>query len=329
MKYIITIFYFYCFFSSWSQDWDTIYSDNSVVEISVEISYYNCNFVHIDTVYRLNTYTNDLPNRRLFHYKIKSLIFERWVSNDTTYCFGYYANGNIKLKDISYENDWLHHSTYYENGQLCVGGEIYRNKTYSWNRYYPNGKLMSKSLHYDYLPGRFGEYEEYYPNGEISSKELYSLPDTTNRYYQSSEFIKGEYFDINGSKVDTVNSVINIMTTWIQPSPRTERIQKIDTLYTHHAFSNQRGYDQNLAELKKNIRNEIHLPKKCNCKNGVAWIGFTVNKLGTIQNVSVEYENDCVNNQIVKAIEKIGKWKKAYIENEAVDVFVYTYLIIN
>jgi antitoxin component YwqK of YwqJK toxin-antitoxin module len=328
MKYIITILFSHCFIFGWSQDWDTVYSDNSEVEISVEISYYNCNFVHTDTVYRLNTYTTDIPNRRLFHYKTKSLIFERWVSNDTTYCFGYYPNGKIKLKDISFENDWLHHSKYYDNGQLCVGGELYKNKTYSWNRYYPNGKIMSKAFHYDYFPGRFGEYEEYYPNGKISCKELYSLPDTTNRHYQSSEFIKGEYFGYTGNKIDTTNSVINIMTTWIQPTPKTDNIQKIDSLFTHHAVYNLSGYNNNLTTLKNKIKNEIRLPKKCGCENGIAWIGFIVNKQGVIQNISVDYEHDCVKNEIVKAIEKIGKWEKAYIENDEVDLYVYTYLII-
>ena len=328
MKYITTILFCYFYVFGWSQVWDTIYSNDSEVEIAVEISYFNCNFVNIDTIYRLNSYTTDSPNRRLFHHKTNSLIFERCESNDTTYCYGYYHSGKIKVIDISSEDNWIHHSTYYENGQLCSGGDLFKNKFFTWNRYYPDGKIMSTTLHYDYLPGRFGNYEEYYPNGKVSCIEQYSLPDTSVRYYQSSEIIKGEYFDFNGNRIDSTKSVINEIRTWIQPSPKTEGIKKIDTLYSHYAVSNLTGYNDNLAELRSRIKNEIKITSKCDCKNGIAWIDFIVNKKGEIQNISVDYPDDCIKKEIIKALEKIGGWKKGYIENKEVDVYVHTYFVI-
>lgn len=327
MKYTLTILFLTLFSSLWSQDWDTVYTDDENVEIKIEISYYNCFFVNIDTVYRLTTFDTDPVNRRLFHSTSKVLLFERKVSNDTTYCYGYYHSGKIKMIDISHRNEWLHHSTFYENGQLQSGGDIYADKLYPWNRYYPNGNVLSKGFRYDYL-NTFGPYEEFHPNGQLACSINYSLPDTTISFYQQSKLIDEVYFDIEGNKTDSSGSVINVITEYLQPKLDNSRIEKIDSLFTHHYVSDQEGFNNNLKDLKREIKRNLKIPKSCNCSTGIAWIGFIVCKDGTIKMIEVDFPNDCLKRAIEKSIQKTKKWKTAFVENEKVDVYVYTFLIV-
>lgn len=328
MKNLLTFLFILFVGSLWSQEWDTIYSDNEDVDLSLEIWSYNCYFVNIDTTIRLVYYSDSKPKKtRVLHSTSKKLLVETWESNDTVYFLEYHSNGQNKTIGTTFQNDWIEHSEYYANGQLKEGGKMFRHEMYPINRFYPDGNLMIKGFSYGYMTSPFGHYEEYHPNGQVACIKNYALPDTTIDYYQEPKLIDEVYYDINGNQLDSSNYVIDIYTEYLQP--KGQSIKKIDGVYTHHAFENQDGYTNGLNDLKIAITKRIKIPKSCNCSTGLAWISFRINKDGSFSAIDVDYSNSIVKNEIEAAIKNLGKWKPALLDNESVEVYIYTYLVLN
>ncbi len=331
-----------------TQNCDTLYSNARYIEQSVEIKYRNCYSLDIDTVYRIVSWTNfDQEFQESYYLKsnyyvlINSLnnkvIIDQWEMLDILYTREYFSNGKMKsfsksVQNLSNKYYWSNSKEYFENGLLKNEKNIQTRSTTQFKSFYPTGAIQSESSHFDIFACKIGDCIEYYPNGAVSSIRKYPLPNTHDSLvgvYQHSKPISEIFYDKEGNVVDSDKNEIRTMEVRVYP-PFTENQEIInDTLFFYHHFKDQKGYLDDMAELKSQILNNLKLKNNCDCNKGVAWISLLVDKKGLIQNIEVEFEDEYVKNEIIKTIQNIKTWSPAINDTENVDVYIYTYLLLD
>lgn len=339
------IFFMFLPLFSFGQTCDTLYSHEKYIERSVEIGYRNCYSVEIDTIYRvvqwLNIDTNYLKPyfsenicQSLFHSKTGKLIHERWQENDTLYMKTYYSSGSLKSysKLFFRENPYYFHDQiikYYENGNEKYKGE-YKSLTLTTHyTYYPNGALETVAKRFSYNPHAFGEYKEYFPNGETSMILNYSEPDTTTDQYQQNTLISEKFYDQTGNESDDNLNEYKKMYFNVYPPAVNEEITLAEDLFSHHQFSDQKAYANDMKLLKDKIMSNIKISSGDHCSKGIAWVSLIINSDGEIKLDEIQFENEGLRKTIEESIMKIKKWPPASLNHIKVDTYVFTYLIID
>ena len=315
----------------------------------VKIEYRDCQTIIVDTTYQIvewkrkNVDSNYLKPfytgnicYSLFHSHTGKLIKQRWQVGDTIYSKSYHPSGNLKLfaKTVFTETPNYFHEIqkeYYENGQLRKEFSMQKQTFSPRIIYYPNGMIQSKGMHYDASPGAWGDYIEYFSNGKISSIRTYSQPNTADSItgqYQENELLSEIFYDQNGIQVEKDLNELKVMNVSIYPPIKHDVLKINDTLYSHHQFSNQNGYTNEMSDLKNRILKNLKLPKG-SCTKGLIWISLIIKKDGAIEIEEVQFSDDLTKQSIEKNIKKIKHWPIGILDGKKVDVYVYTYLIID
>lgn len=332
------------------QHCDTLFSNEDYIHRYVKISYRNCTYIDVDTVYEIHGYSavdsankkQYLPNLNcytLFNSNTGKLIQERWEDADTAIYKEYYSSGGLKgicksTGSIEPYYFWSEYQNYFGNGQV-KSVYIFKIGAFSTVKsHYPNGTVFSKATFYDSSPSLWGDYIEYFPNGQASSIRTYSQPNTHDSLfgiYQESELLKEVFYDQAGNEIDhDLNEWNEGLTVSIYPPEKTDDALMInDTLYTSSQFRDQVAYSNNLSSLKSEINKHLKLSKKCDCPKGIAWVTLIVTKSGELLLQEIEFPDEEVNAQLAKAIQRVKKWPPALIENNPVDTYIHTFLIIN
>lgn len=332
-------------FLTFSQNCDTLYSHEKYIERIADVRFHNCYWAHIDTIYRIvqwNNYDETTQTQyriksgcfSLFHSKTGVLLEEFWKQNDTVYAKTYYETGSLKSYSAQFHdraNGYFYETfdKYYESGNLYERNITEHLKFHERFQYYPTGALLTKGVYFNGNFSPWGEYVEYYPNGQPSAVRCYSMPDTLLETYQSSTLLSEQFYKMTGEEIDTTLNRFNSYSNAIYP-PRDDHWMKItDSLFTHHQFQNQLAYENDMSSFKKRLLEELSLPDSCNCRAGAFWLSFIVDKLGNIQIVDWELEDEILRRSLEKAIGKIKNWPPGTIDGESVDTYVFTLLILN
>ena len=330
----------------YGQSCDTLYSHENYVMRGVKIEYRDCQFIKIDSIYRIVQWNNVDSNYlkpyysenvcySLLHSHTGKLIQERWQEGDTIYFKSYYSSGKLRSysKHVFKEKPYYFHDIlleYYENGQLSMEFSLQKQTFSPRIIYYPNGMIQSKGMHYDASPGAWGDYIEYFSNGKISSIRTYTQPNTSDSVagqFQENELLSEIFYDQNGIEVEEDLNELKVMNISIYPPIKHEASKINDNLYAHHQFSNQNGYINEMSELKNKILENLKLPKG-SCSKGVIWVSLIIKKDGTIEIDEVQFSDVSTKQSIEKSIQKIKKWPTGILNGEKVDVYVYIPLLL-
>ncbi|MDX2360825.1 MAG: hypothetical protein QNK23_08470 [Crocinitomicaceae bacterium] len=334
-----------------AQTCDTLYSSEKYIERSVEIKYRTCNFLDLDSVYRIVQWANIDTNYqelypyfsnnycyKLIHSGSERLIAERWKATDTIYYNEYYLSGKQKVIAKEVHTSEPYHSflsrlEFYESGQLKRDFKL-QNQTFTHIiNYYPNGAVQSKGNYYGVAsPGAWGDYVEYFPNGQVSSIRSYSEPNTADSLagqYQYYELLSEVYYNQNGSQVDEDLNELKSTFIKIYPPFQNEVLIIDDTLYTHSQFEDQLAYRNDMFSLKEEILDKAKFPVKCQCTAGIISISLVITKDGEIELIGIDFPDGEIKKRIKKSLEKIKSWPAAMYKGNNVDTYVSTYLILN
>lgn len=332
------------------QHCDTFYTNGSLYESFVQITYRNCTYLDVDTTYFFvignegetssnGSIKDDGYCLNFFNSKTGKLIQSQIERSDSISSKVYYHSGKLKVLEeaVSQTNPyyfWWSQKRFFENGQVKKEFIRQTGKFSEETKYYPNGTLFSKSIVYDNIPYVFGDYTEYFPNGQISSIRTYSQPDTQDSMfgkYQESELLREVFYDQTGNEIDhDLNEWNEGLTVSIYPLKKLSDDLKLnDTLYTHEQFKDQLPYSNNLTGLKTAIGKHLKLRKKCSCRKGVAWVSMIVSKSGELLLQEIDFPNEEVKEELSNAILKVKTWPAAIHQNKAVDTYISTFIVID
>ncbi|MFT5777877.1 MAG: antitoxin component YwqK of YwqJK toxin-antitoxin module [Crocinitomicaceae bacterium] len=331
-----------------AQTCDTLYSNDKFIARTIDISYRNCHLVEIDSVYRIRQKISSLDEynesyfiynqcHQLFNSETGRLIQQQWKSNDTTYFKEYYSSGALKVTSMEYVDSeyrfwWRSRREYHENGNLKREYDGESLALYPCSEYYPDGSLLSTAHYYGIFEHRWGDYIEYFPNGQVSSFLRYSLPitnDSIGQHYQSSQLLSTFFYSTNGKEVTKDLNEEKYVRINIYPPDEHEVYLLNDSLYVYTLFEDQKGYSNEMMDLKAAIIDKLKIPAKCNCAIGVALISLLITKEGRIVIAEIEFPDGKLKKSIAKALKEIKSWPAGQYQDQNVDTAVYLDLIFD